>query len=204
MKGLKGFTLIEMLVSMAILAVVSGLVIANIRGGSRGDEVRQAAQIVAGEFRKAQTMTIAGKTVWRCRAGALAGRTCPSQLDGDCGAGGECRDEAPPGGFGIRVSAVSGQNQQIITFADADGDRRFDTGEEFRRQGVAASGHVIVQSAEPLDGQYLEVVFSPPAAQAWFNGAQGSVMAKVKVIHDSGGEVKTVQVNRISGQITSD
>lgn len=204
MKDRQGFTLVELLVSMAILAVMSGLVVANIRGGSRGDEVRQAEQLVASAFRKAQTQTVAGKTAWRCRAGNFIGKTCPNGSDAECGPGGICRDEAPPGGFGVRVSVADGSNKHIVIFADADGDRRFDAGEETERLPVAASGHVIIQGVSPLDGQYLEVVFAPPAAQAWFNGGQESVTAWVEVVHDSGGETKKISVNRVSGQITAD
>ncbi len=88
----KGFTLIDLIVSMAIFSVLTGAVIVNFRAGSRNDSVRRGAQIIASTLREAQTMTLSGTEL----------------SDGSF----------PTGGYGVRVSTDN--TNALIVFADSD------------------------------------------------------------------------------------
>jgi len=55
-----GFTLIEMLMVMAIIVIMTGLVFAAYRTGQRRYTLNQAAQRLTADLRKAQNMSISG------------------------------------------------------------------------------------------------------------------------------------------------
>ena len=56
-----GFTLTEMLVVVAIVALLSSVVIANIRTGDRGIQVRSSSQLVMATLREAQNSALGSK-----------------------------------------------------------------------------------------------------------------------------------------------
>ena len=81
--GSRGFTLVEMLISLAIFAVVTAMAVANFRAGAQGDELRVSARIIASTVRRAQTQAVAGSSVFFCHGGTDEGKVCPSGDDID-------------------------------------------------------------------------------------------------------------------------
>lgn len=59
----KGFTLLEMLVVLAIMGIIAVLILANYRQGQKNYVLTQAAQKLAGDIRGAQNMAVAGAEV---------------------------------------------------------------------------------------------------------------------------------------------
>src|SRR3989344_8609875 len=99
-----GFTLIELIVSMAIFGTIATLVVANLRGGTQRSELTLGATTVAEAIREAATRTNAGELVGMCVGGSMNGRACPGT---GCGAGSNCVNTLPLGGFGVHVSQNS-------------------------------------------------------------------------------------------------
>ena len=89
-----GFTLIDLIVSIGIFALVATAVMVNFNAGSRNDSVRQAANIVAATLRRAQSMTLSGALLSN---GAF-----------------------PVGGYGVRFD--QGMPGNLTLFADIDGN----------------------------------------------------------------------------------
>lgn len=197
----KGFTLIEMLISLGIFGVVTGLVMANFRVGQQGDELRVAARLLESRFRRAQTSAMSGQTIFVCKGGVDDMKTCMSGDSADC-SGGTC-ERTVPRGYGVHF-APGDDARNLIYFADTDGDKAYDAGEDISPYSVSSGAFVVLSGVAPLAGGGLDVVFVPPKPSVYINGGTDSVIATVTLRHDSTGAERSVTVNRASGQITSD
>lgn len=198
----RGFTLIEMLLSLSIFAIVTAFVTANFRAGRQGDELRLSSQLVASAIRRAQSLATAGQTTAFCRGGTRDLQTCPSGLSSECG-GGTCVVEVPRG-YGIRFSTVAVDARKVILFADLDGDRAFDAGELIRSDSVSPGPSVRVQALVPVAGNTLDIVFEPPKPSVFFNGLTTTGIATVTTVHSVTNQTKNVSVNRVTGQVNAD
>jgi prepilin-type N-terminal cleavage/methylation domain-containing protein len=59
-KSKKGFTLFEMLIVMAVIAILAVLILTRYRSGEQQYKLSQAAQLLAADLRQAQNFAIAG------------------------------------------------------------------------------------------------------------------------------------------------
>lgn len=196
-----GFTLIEMLISLGIFAVVTGLVMANFRVGQQGDELRVAARLLESRLRRAQTSAMSGQTVFVCKGGVDDLKTCLSGDSADC-PGGTC-ERTVPRGYGVHF-APSDDPRNLIYFADTDGDRAYDAGEDISPYSVSSGAFVELSAVTPLSAGALDVVFVPPKPSIYINGATDSVLATITLRHTSTNAERSVTVNRASGQVTAD
>lgn len=194
-----------MIVTMGIFSVVTAFVTANFRGGSRSDELRIASQFVAGEIRRAQTMTISGRSTNICVAGVKKGMHCPSGNNNQCGHDdGLCLRSLPPGGYGVQFSTDEQGSHTMQLFADIDGNGLLGGGEEIRTVSVSPDVYVRTDEVAPNDNGKLSIVFRPPNASPWFNGQTDEVSAYVRLALPNADNQKYVRINAISGQISAD
>jgi prepilin-type N-terminal cleavage/methylation domain-containing protein len=96
----RGFTIVELLVALGIFVIITAMVVANFRAGSRSDELRIAAETLVSNLRKAQNMSLAGQLI---------------------------NGNSPPGGYGVYFK-LSDTDRYII-FADLNGDLGYTAGE---------------------------------------------------------------------------
>lgn len=198
-----GFTLIEMLISLSIFAVVTAFVTANFRAGRQSDEIRLATQLVATAIRRAQTMAISGQTVPYCQGGTNDKGICPGGTNLECG-GGTCVREVPKG-YGIHLTTVGTGASKAILFADTDGDKLFSTRETVRTDSITPGPFVVASALDPVSaGSALDIVFEPPKPKIWFNASQSTGIASITLRHTTSGQTKNVTINIISGQINAD
>jgi len=199
----KGFTLVEMLISLSIFAIITAFATANFNVARQGDEVRLASQLVASSLRRAQTSATAGETTRFCRGGSNDLKVCPTGLDSECSGGGVCVREVPTG-YGQHFTLSGADTRKVIFFADIDGDKAYDVGEEIRRDGISPGAFVSISAMSPLAGNDLDVVFVPPKPTAYFNGSTADATASLTLRHSTTAATRTVTINRISGQISAD
>lgn len=219
----RGFTLVELLISMSILAVMTSFTVTNYRVGKQSDELRQGSQILASQLRRAQTMALAGEGIFLC---AGNGGSCTS--DASCGSGQKCLQgtcvststrtcttnadctggttcvRSYPTGYGVRVSSAAGSNLQSILFADIDGDRAYDATEVLRTERLSPGPFVTMSAVSPASANALDIVFAPPKPTVYFNGSIATAIATLTVRHSTTGSTRTVRINRITGQISAD
>lgn len=201
--GRRGFTLVEMLISLSIFSLVTAMAVANFRVGSQNDELRLAARLMATQIRRAQTLAIAGYSVHSCIGGTSGGQICTPGANDNCAGGGYCSRTVPPA-WGIRISSVAGENREIVIFADLDNDKEFDRAEAVEYQSISPGPSVYVQSMTPHSVMALDVVFTPPRPTVSLNGSDSAGIATIILEHLHSEKQINVTVNRVTGFVSVD
>lgn len=159
-----GFTLIDLIVSIAIFGLITASVLVNFRAGSRGDSVRQSANITATMLRRAQTMTLSGELL----------------LD----------ESFPIGGYGIYFD--SADPDTLTLFADIDGNYVYDAGEEIDTEDLAgdayfsAGGNLGVVFSSPDSDVYFNGLATDPLKQITIAASDTDVTQSIYVYRVSG------------------
>ncbi|MBU0625858.1 prepilin-type N-terminal cleavage/methylation domain-containing protein [Patescibacteria group bacterium] len=198
----RGFTLVEMLISLSIFAVVTAFAMANFKAGQQGDELRLSARITASLIQRARTQTVSGYAIYYCHGGALAGQLCPTGNDAECGDG-VCQRDIPPA-YGINISAAVEENREVRIFADINGNEKYDVGEALRSDSVSPGPFVFINSVAPVQLNALDIIFTPPKPITSFNGSIVDGLATIILQHANTGRQTTITVNRISGLVSID
>ncbi len=190
-----GFTLIELVVSMAIFGTIATLVLANLRGGSQRNELSLGATTLSEAIREAMNRTNAGELIGICVGGINNGKVCPGA---GCGSGGSCVDTLPLGGFGISLSQL--QPIEYTIFADLNNNLGFDAGEEVRT-GKFINTATVTISDFSTGGSALTISFRPPKPTAYINGTTAVSSANINLKHRFLSETQRVHFERMSGAV---
>lgn len=169
----KGFTIIELMVSASIIAIISLLVIANFRGSNQRAGLDNEAERLSSVIRQAHIDSLIGLTVGGSR---------------------------PLGGFGIHISKCS-SNCEYYIFADKNNDHVYTPaadGNYIARFGMLEDA-VYVDSVLPADNIYIS--FVPPQGKIYINRLDTYPSATITLGYVNTGYVKAVVLNSISGQI---
>jgi len=118
-----GFTLIELLVVMAIIVVISGLSLANWRGGEKQYALLRAASKLSQDIRRAEEMAISSK---------------------------EFQGQIPEGGYGVYFKDQ--EKDHYVLFADLNGNQHYDSGSDGLVEDVKIEKDIQISqlSASPL------------------------------------------------------
>ena len=197
----RGFTLIELLVSISIIGVLTGMMLANFRGGQKSAEIRLASDLLVSQIRAVQTSSYSGRLVSVCSGGSNdlavceAGKvppvTCPS---------GTCQKRVPSG-YGLHFSAGSATSYTL--FYDTDDDKRYDAGEQLADVPFVSTGTVHLTDSSV--GLPLDLVYKPPYGQLFVNGSDSVTdLVTLTLDHQFGGLTRHVNVYRLSGKVEHD
>lgn len=197
----RGFTLVELLVSISIIGVLTGMMMANFRGGQRSAEIRLSSDLLVSQIRSVQLSSYGGRLASVCSGGTNdlavceAGKnpptTCPS---------GTCQKRVPTG-YGIHFSG--GDATSYTLFYDTDDDKRYDLGEKLSDVPFISTGTVHLAGSNI--GLPLDLVYKPPYGQLYVNGsASGTLQVTLTLGHQFGGLTRHVNVYRLSGKVEHD
>lgn len=165
--------MVELLISLAIVGIVSAILIANLRGGGQAQELRFAADNLASLIRRAQILSLSGAQV---------------------------NAQVPVGGYGINLSQCSSPPCDITLFTDFDGQLDFDGGGEFQ-ESVRLAPSIQISAAAPSSP--LNIVFKPPQPLVCFNRDCFATATAIITLRNSiSGQTRAVQVHQASGQVT--
>lgn len=196
----RGFTLVELLVSISIIGVITGLMMANFRGGQQSAEVRLASDILVGQLRSVQTSSLTGRLVSVCSGGANDLDVCEAKEPAVNCSGGACQKRVPAG-YGIRFSSLTPTTYRL--FYDTDNDKRYDAGEELSDAPYVSTAAALFQTSSA--GDPLDLVFTPPFGKLYVNGsASGPTTVSMTIGHQFGTMIRHVTVYRLSGKIEHD
>lgn len=178
----KGFTIIELLVSLGIFVVVTTMVVANFRAGSRSDELKITAETLVSNLRRAQNMALAGQLT-----------------DG----------VTPPGGYGVYVKLA--EADRYVIFADKNGNLVYDDGEALVDGIIFLPRNVRIEKIEKTLGATIsgEVVFKPPKPVIYIckTGVipcETEDALSITLKHVLSEKTQQVSVNRISGRVEAE
>ena len=196
----KGFTLVELLVSISIIGVITGMMMANFRGGQQSAEVRLATDILVGQLRSVQTSALTGRLAAVCSGGSNDLEVCePKDPPVGC-PGGVCQKRVPAG-YGIRFTTATPTTYML--FYDTDDDQRYDTGEELSVAPYISTAATRYQGSTA--GDPLDLVYTAPFGQLFVNGsASGPTTVSLTLGHQFGTMTRHVNIYRLSGKIEHD
>jgi len=159
-KSNKGYTIIEMLVSISIIAVISGVFFMNYKTADKQFLLDQGVQQLASDLRQAQNYALGQK---------------------------EFNGTPPAGGWGIYFLETPPANQHYVLFADANGNNLFDgsdgTGENFGNgnkkdiyypQKIDMANIIITNSSGDSEPNNSTITFKAPDASIQICDQTGS------------------------------
>lgn len=145
----RGFTLLELLITMAISIIMTGVVVANYRDYTTNAYFANASEDIVLALRQAQVYGAGGKAnTVICTGGETLS---------------ECR-------YGVHFSTASGYSDGLILFVDIDNDKifDFDTGEQI--ETVKWKSPIVITNlmcgASDCSGG-LDITFRRPNPDAW-------------------------------------
>lgn len=162
-----GFTLLELVIAMAVFGILTTVAVVDFQKGSRNDAARQGARLAEAVLRRAQTMTLSG---------TITGGSFPA------------------GGYGVRFDSAA--PTQVTLFADASGNFNYNAGEELTNGTVTLPSKVTFSGAtlnvvfSPPEGRvYFNGLSSPDTRSVIFQ-AGGAALTKQVVIYRLTGLVR--------------
>ena len=165
---MRGFTLVEMMVVIAIMGIVGGMVFVNYRGNERQVVLDNAAAKVAQDIRRARELAL--------RAGLF-----------------NCQ---PPGtefkGYGIYFNAGTPTSYRL--FAECNDNDRYNDPQDDLIGGapIVLGGGVRIQSTTPNP---IHILFWPPNPDMIIRGNPPvGAQAQGQVIIELGGSIRTVTI----------
>jgi prepilin-type N-terminal cleavage/methylation domain-containing protein len=166
----KGFTLVEMLVSVSIIGVMSTIFLVNYHSTNKRSELILTSQQLAGDIRMAQNHSLGSK---------------------EYGAG-----NIPTGGWGFYVNKA---NSDYLIFADNNGNYSFDVGEDNTSMGaqkIDFPSRIGVKDilVNGVDVNSVSVVFLPPNPKTYINGSDSAIVSII-LEEDVSSSTSTVEVN---------
>lgn len=143
-KNNKGFTLVEIIVSVSIIGLISGLFLTNYHGTKNSSELIMAARKLSSDIRVAQNYTLGLK---------------------------KFKGDLPYGGWGLNFNSTN--NDRYILFADMNEDPAlgytYEAVEQY--QEIKLPRNIIISAIE-VDGvpkSFLNLVFEPPYSKVYAN-----------------------------------
>jgi len=169
-----GFTLIELIVSVSIITIITGIFLANYSSANRRTDLTMTAQKLVSDIRLAQNYSLG-----LARYGSASSTNVPL------------------GGWGIHFD-IQNNNKQYTVFADNDGDKLYEDTEADTSLGAQITTlptNVIIDSLKTV-GTKVDITFLPPDPITTITGSATTYKQVDIVLKDTKtNAIKTVRVN---------
>lgn len=203
MRHTKGFTLTELLFSIAIMGVLSTIVLANFHRGQYSNDLQAAADKMVGNIRRMQNLAMAGAVV-----------TPPWD---------PTLQIVPPGGFGIEFRDEGAPS--YVTFADVltfgnpcktgVANEAYDYGHNLPlppcNDVLVEGGNVKLENRITVSKVYYcnfnghqpyNIMFKPPQPIPYLDGAIAPATFQITLTSSRTGQSRTVYIDATSGLVS--
>jgi len=176
LKTKPAFSLIELLVSIGIIVLISGLFLASYRTANKQAELTRSVSDLSSSYRKALNQTL-GLT----------------EFDGT----------VPKGGWGVHID-LNYDTTKYYVFADRDNNGQFDDGEVNQEAGGEIMNtprnididSIVINGTTPVN--YLDVIYIPPYPTIILNSTgiiEPITEAEITMLNSETGNTRAVEVN---------
>jgi prepilin-type N-terminal cleavage/methylation domain-containing protein len=170
------FSLIELLVSIGIIAMISGLFLASYRTGNKQAELTRSVSDLSSSYRKALNQTL-----------GLS----------------EFAGVVPQGGWGVHID-LNTDSTKYYVFADRNNNGQFDDGEADQESGggiMNTPRNISIDSIvinDTTNVNYLDVIYIPPYPTIILyspNIIELMTEAKITMLNSETGNTRAVEIN---------
>lgn len=160
-----GFTYIEFIVVIFIIAIISSIFLTNYHGTNKRSELIMAAQRLASDIRLTQDYSIGLK---------------------------KFNNEVPKGGWGVHFTTSS--SGDYIIFADIDGGDGIYNGDSEKYEIINLPDGINISNIS-IDGGLADISFEPPDPRTWIidNGGGNNNSVQIKLSDEE--SIKTIEIN---------
>ncbi len=207
-KQWKGFTLVELLVSMTILIIITVAVATDISISRQQEELASNARYLQSMLRDVQSQAQSAVSLNTCDNGAFIA-ICEFDTS-NCGAG-TCDTQIVPSAQGIRLSTT--HQDHVFHFAEVDPlleNRQYDENETVL-QNVMQTARANINTVEvtrltigSTDYDTVDVTFGRQSGAMEIiadTGATGNTL-EIELTHRETGSLEVISLNRLTGRIT--
>jgi type II secretory pathway pseudopilin PulG len=178
-KNIKGTSLIEIIVGIAIIAIISGLVLSNFRVGERTNNLHLATQKLVSDIRLMQGHAMSLKNH---------------------------NGIATPGGWGIYLNSIGANRETYIVFADTDVvpdhycdnfNQCRDIDADYSRIIELPKGIEIIQlRADSASYSLVNISFEPPTPTVFLCHDTNCNATEIEITLSNNSETKTIFINK--------
>lgn len=209
-----GFTLVELMISIAILTMISITTVFSLRRTREKDELNTAVRLLTSDIKNVESRALSARNVLTCTVAGGGSRVCetenasPSPCVGTCTA-------APPPHFGM---SFTGAQESYSLFADVGtADWRFDGPDEVlltRSLNPLGGGKVTVSSVRTELGGLPSAVFGVGRQNGMMRieacgdaGLPACAPTEPKILqitlrHMTSGDTAVVEINALTGRVS--
>jgi prepilin-type N-terminal cleavage/methylation domain-containing protein len=170
----KGFTLVELLVSIAVMGILLLVVVTNYRAGGQQLALERSAHKLAQDVRRAQEM-------------AMSAEKC--NLTG-------CNGSVPSGGYGIYLEELTPKSYVLYADEDNDGKRTIGGSNPDPIEIISLEKGIEIKSLNPTK---MSVNFTPPDPKISLKDENGTDKENVTIViwvKDNTSQTKTITINK--------
>jgi prepilin-type N-terminal cleavage/methylation domain-containing protein len=204
-----GFTFVEAMISMAVIAIIASISVFSLAASQRTDQLNTAAQVVVADLRSLQSSALSSENIKTCAAGGK-NITCEQSMTACDGGASSCTPQSPAAvGVEFKVNQPS-----YDFFAEVEpstaGDWALTTGsgEKYLTRSLAQSGAPNVRIVTLSVGSPTDVAFERQNGSMVINGcrvSQGcSTHTSLTVVlqQTQSLETRTITMNAFTGRIS--
>ncbi len=206
-RKLVGFSVAEMLASLAIVVILALATIFELNSYQKGEELRTAARQLAGDIRSVQSSAFSARNIKACPLGA--GKAICEESEAMC-APGTCVLTIPQS-YGISFNLNSSNYEMFADLNPIVADYKLtDQNELLARRFISALGgqNVIVDSilVNNVPGSTrADITFLRQSGDVAFVTAPvapGATVITIKLRHLTTGATQSIEINKATGRIS--